>query len=159
MSEPRRIGEILHPALDRLEHSESGRAYGAWARATGAQVAGGARAKAFNRGVLTVECSSSVWAGELTYLSDQIMRRMRELTPDHPVERLRFMVARGRAKQVDEAPAPKQDKDEERPPAPDLGAARAQAQDVRDERLRAAILAALQRRASPPPRVPGDGAV
>ncbi len=91
--EPRRIGEIIAPALDRLAGSDQARAYGAWARAAGEQVSGGARPRNFSRGTLTVECSSSVWANELTYLSAEILRRMDEVTPGHPVKKLRFMVA------------------------------------------------------------------
>jgi Dna[CI] antecedent, DciA len=157
VSEPRRIGEILDPALARLQGSEQGRAYHAWARATGAQVAGGARAKAFSRGVLTVECGSSVWASELTYLSDQIMRRMQEMAPDHPVKRLRFMVARSPVRQEAEPAEAKPVERREAPAPPDFSGARAAARSVNDERLRAAILAALQ--APPEGSSPGPGTV
>ena len=54
----------------------------------------GTRPKAFRRGQLTVECASSVWANELTYLGPQILRRMDELAPGHPVKRFRFIVGR-----------------------------------------------------------------
>ena len=156
MTEPRRIGEVLYQALARLETSDQARAYGAWARAAGRQIASGARPKAFSRGVLTVECTSSVWANELTYLGDQLLRRMREVAPDHPVKRLRFMVGRGRPRQEDEAPAAKNSDRDERPAPPDLNEARAQAEGVRDERLRAAIQAALQTTAGDP-RGPSTG--
>jgi hypothetical protein len=91
---PRRLGEVITPALDRLAGGEEARAYRAWARAVGEPVASGTRPKAFRRGQLTVECASSVWANELTYLGPQILRRMDEVAPGHPVERFRFVVGR-----------------------------------------------------------------
>ena len=99
---PRRLGEIITPALDKLAAGEEARAYTAWARAVGAPVTGGTRPKAFRRGQLTVECASSVWANELTYLGPQILRRMDEVAPGHPVERFRFVV--GRLAAPEEAP-------------------------------------------------------
>ncbi len=91
---PRRLGDILTPALDRLAGGDEARAYAAWARAVGEPVSGGTRPKAFRRGQLTIECASSVWANELTYLGPQILRRMDEVAPGHPVERFRFIVGR-----------------------------------------------------------------
>ncbi len=105
--EPRKIGEILDPALARLDTSDQARAYGAWARAAGDAVAANARPRSFARGVLTVECASSIWAQELTYLGGQLLARMNELDPAHPVERFRFVtgVARARAEPPGGAPA------------------------------------------------------
>ncbi len=143
MTEPRRIGEILDPALARLGTSDQARAYVAWARASGDQIASGARPRSFRRGMLTVECSSSVWANELTLLSDQLLRRMREVVPDHPVRRLRFMVGGARPRQEDAPPAETNEAPDPRPARGDLDAARATAEGVRDERLRAAILSVL----------------
>ena len=91
---PRRLGDVITPALDRLAGGDEARAYLAWARAVGEPVSGGTRPKAFRRGQLTVECASSVWANELTYLGPQILRRMDEVAPGHPVERFRFVVGR-----------------------------------------------------------------
>jgi hypothetical protein len=136
--------------------TDQARAYAAWARASGEQVASGAHPRYFSRGVLTVECTSSVWANELTYLGGQILRRMDEVAPGHPVKRFRFVVERAVAKQEDEASPAKEDSRNERPAPPDLGGARAQAEGVRDERLRTAIEAALRASASESPRTPGD---
>jgi hypothetical protein len=91
---PRRLGDIITPALDRIAGGDEARAYSAWARAVGEPVSGGTRPKAFRRGQLTIECASSVWANELTYLGPQILRRMDEVAPGHPVERFRFIVGR-----------------------------------------------------------------
>jgi hypothetical protein len=88
------VGDVITPALDRLAGGDEARAYAAWARAVGEPVSDGTRPKAFRRGQLTVECASSVWANELTYLGPQILRRMDEVAPGHPVERFRFVVGR-----------------------------------------------------------------
>lgn len=171
---PRRLGDIITPALDRLAGGDEARAYAAWARAVGDPVAGGTRPKAFRRGQLTIECASSVWANELTYLGPQILRRMNELSPGHPVQRFRFVVGRlvaPRGEGLDGlAPAAedpvrrgsglstaKEDLQHEQPSPDEQDAARAQAEGVDDGRLRAAIEAALRRSSREPPTAPGSG--
>ena len=156
-SEPQRLGDILSAALGRMATSERGRAYAAWARAAGEQVASGARPRHFSRGVLTVECTSSVWSGELTYLGGQILRRMDEIAPGHPVKRFRFVIERAAPRQEEEPPATPGERRYERPAPPDLGGARAQAEGVRHERLRAAIEAALRAPSAKAPETHGDG--
>jgi predicted nucleic acid-binding Zn ribbon protein len=183
---PRRLGDIITPALGKLAGNDAARAYSAWSRAVGEPVTRGTRPKAFRRGQLTVECASSVWANELTYLGPQILRRMDEVAPGHPVERFRFVVGRlptaepaadgdpdERAGQGDErassqasepsagqesgASATKKMRRDQQP-APDVqDAARAQAEGVDDGRLRAAIEAALRRSSQEPPEAPGRG--
>jgi hypothetical protein len=162
---PRRLGDVISPALDRLAGSDEARAYAAWARAVGDPVSRGTRPRAFRRGQLTVECASSVWANELTYLGPQILRRMDEVAPGHPVQRFRFVVGRlpapepedsapGVAKQETVAPSAKEN-GRQQEAAPDTeAAARAQAEGVQDGRLRAAIQAALRRSSEEPPQAP-----
>lgn len=157
MTEPKRLGDILSSALGRLATSDRARAYAAWARAAGEQVASGARPRHFSRGVLTVECTSSVWANELTYLGGQILRRMEEVAPGHPVKRFRFVVERAVPRQEEEPTAAKEYSRCERSAPPDLGGAWAQAEGVRHERLRAAIEAALRASSAESPETPGDG--
>ena len=140
---PVRLGDILNPALDRLATTEQARAFTAWARACGDQVAGGAQPRHFGRGVLTVECSSSVWANELTYLSGQLLRRMDEVAPEHPVKRFRFVIARS-TRQEEEPHRPKTKAPPQRPAPADLQEAREQAEGVHDQRLREAIEVALR---------------
>jgi hypothetical protein len=156
-SEPKRLGDILSASLGRLATSDQARAYAAWVRAAGEQVASGARPRNFSRGVLTVECTSSVWANELTYLGGQILRRMDEVAPGHPVKRFRFMIERAAPRREVEPPATNEESRHERPARPDLGGARAQAEEVRDERLRAAIQAALRASSAESSGTPGDG--
>jgi hypothetical protein len=145
------------PALDRLATSEQARAYAAWARAAGDQVAAGAHPRGFARGVLTVECASSVWANELTYLGGRIIARMDELQPGHPVKRFRFVVARRDPRQEDEPAMTKRDTRDNRPAPGELSEARARAEGVRDQRLRAAIEAALRGSSVEPSGATGDG--
>jgi len=154
--EPRRLGDILAPALARIGTSDEARAFGAWARAAGDQVAAGARPRNFSRGVLTVECTSSVWANELTYLGGRILARMDEVAPGHPVRRFRFMVEREPLRQEEPPSAANDESRNRRPAPPDVEGARAQAEGVRDERLRAAIEAALRRSSEESSRTPGD---
>jgi hypothetical protein len=154
--DPKRLGDILSTALGRLATSDQARAYAAWSRAAGEQVASGARPRHFCRGVLTVECTSAVWANELTYLGGQILRRMDEVAPGHPVKRFRFVIERRVPRQEEQPPAAKEDQRHERPAPADLGGARAQAGGVRDERLRAAIEAALRASSAESPETPGD---
>jgi hypothetical protein len=178
---PRRVGEIISSSLDRLAGGDEARAYSAWARAVGDPVTAGTRPKAFRRGQLTVECASSVWANELTYLGPQILRRMDEVAPGHPVKRFRFVVGRLPAApradedatqtQVDspgeektrpseqgsDARATKENRQHERPAVDVQDAVRARAEGVDDGRLRAAIEAALRRSSQEPPGAPGRG--
>ena len=165
MGEPRKIGEILNPALARLDTTDQARAYGLWARAAGDAVAANARPRSFARGVLTVECASSMWAQELTYLGGHLLARMSELDPAHPVQRLRFVArhspvpppeppgaplprpssepATGPSTQEDEPAVSKKSRRDGTIDRADLAAAEAGAREVGDERLREAIRAAL----------------
>jgi hypothetical protein len=158
-SEPKRLGDILSAALGRMATSERGRAYAAWAHAAGEQVASGARPRHYSRGVLTVECTSSVWANELTYLGGQILTRMDEIAPGHPVTRFRFVIERAAPRLQEEPLAAQKELLNERPAPPDLDRARAQAEGVRDERLRAAIEAALRASPTESPKTPGDSPI
>jgi hypothetical protein len=143
-SRPRRLGEILAPTVGRLTSSDDARAYALWARAAGEQVAHTTTVRAFSRGVLTVECESSVWANELSYLSGDILARMGEMDPGNPVRKLRFRVRRAPDAQ-EETPATAKSSERGASLQPeDVSAAREAAEGVTDERLRAAIQAALR---------------
>ena len=44
-------------------------------------------------GIVTVRCSSAVWAAELTMMSRQLLERLNEArTPDRQVREIRFVV-------------------------------------------------------------------
>jgi predicted nucleic acid-binding Zn ribbon protein len=89
-----RLGDILSGALGRVAGSDEGRAYRAWPRAAGHDVIAVTRPRRLLRGVLTVECESSTWANELTYLAPAILERLHADDPDTPVTGLRFVVGR-----------------------------------------------------------------
>lgn len=143
-SRPRSLGEILAPAVSRLTSSDEARAYALWARAAGEQVAQTTTVRAFSRGVLTVECESSVWANELSYLSREILARMSGIDPGNPVRKLRFRVRRGVVAQEETPAVAKNSQRGESLRTEDVSAAREAAEGVADERLRAAIEAALR---------------
>jgi len=44
-----------------------------------------------------VECESSVWAQELTFLSGELLAKMAAADPSTPVKRLRFITRGGRS--------------------------------------------------------------
>jgi predicted nucleic acid-binding Zn ribbon protein len=107
MPEPRKIGDIVSQALDRLVGSDEARAFQLWHRAAGAQVASVTQPIRFARGTLTVVCESSVWTNELTYLGGTLLERLRALDPSCPVERLRFVTGKGPRQQGNEPLAAK----------------------------------------------------
>ena len=94
MAEFTRLGDILSAALSRVAGSDEARAYRAWARAAGGDVVAVTRPRRLARGVLTVECESSTWANELTYLTPVILERLRADDPATSVKGLRFVVGR-----------------------------------------------------------------
>ena len=103
MAEFSRLGDILNAALGRVADSDEGRAYRGWARAAGDEVVAVTRPRRLSRGVLTVECESSTWSNELTYLTPVILERLRADDPTTPVAGLRFVVGRPhRAADADE---------------------------------------------------------
>ena len=159
--EPKKLSEILDPALGRLTTSDQARAYGAWARAAGDTVAANARPRSFARGVLTVECASSIWAQELTYLGGRLLERMGEVDPGHPVERFRFVTRRSPPPPLcrEDKAAPAANKPEcEAAIAPaTIEAARRAAEGVGDEHLRRAITVALEAVSAQPAKGPPDG--
>ena len=142
---PRPLSEILDPTLQRLATSDQARAFGAWARASGAPLSSCAAPSRFFNGVLTVECASSIWANELTYLSGEILARMDEVAPGQPVKRLRFVVERVmRSSEDSEGPETPPKGRVERLSEEALEGARAMAAEVRDPHLREAIEAVLR---------------
>jgi len=94
MGEFSRLGDILGDALKRVAGSDEARAYQAWARAAGGDVVAVTRPRRLSRGVLTVECESSAWASELTYLTPVILERLRTDDPQTPIKALRFVTGR-----------------------------------------------------------------
>jgi hypothetical protein len=61
-----------------------------WAEAVGHRIAERARPLGLEHGVLTIRAATSVWANELSFLSDELLARLRERGVD--VKELRFRV-------------------------------------------------------------------
>lgn len=124
----------VYPAPDQLE---AAKAFAWWSRSVPPRILEHARPVRISRGVLIVHVSSSVWANELHYLSDDLLARLREAAPTSRIEKIRFQVGPLPDIPKRRAPAP-------RPPEPvrlaalpeDLGRALSR---VEDDALRKAI--------------------
>lgn len=79
----------VYPAPDQLE---AAKAFSWWSRSVPPRIVEHARPVRLSRGVLTVHVSSSVWANELHYLSDDLLTRLREAAPTSGIEKIRFQV-------------------------------------------------------------------
>ncbi len=95
------VGKVLksvYPAPDQLE---AAKVFAWWGRSVPPRILEHARPVRLSRGVLVVHVSSSVWANELHYLTDDLLTRLREHTPATPIEKIRvipvtiFMLALG----------------------------------------------------------------
>jgi len=79
----------VYPAPDQLE---AARAFAWWTRSVPPRIVENARPVRLSGGVLLVHVRSSVWANELSYLTDDLLKRLREHAPMSRVERIRFQV-------------------------------------------------------------------
>ena len=143
MPEPRRLGDVLAGTLKGVTSGDQARAYSAWLRAVGPEVAAATRPRRFARGQLTVGCESSVWANELTYLTAIILEKMAVIDPDHPVKRLRFEAVGPSPGQGSEAPASNLQWGRRKLTDTELDEALRRAAELGDEGLGAAVRAAL----------------
>jgi hypothetical protein len=124
----------VYPAPDQLE---AAKAFSWWSRSVPQRILAHARPVRLSGGVLLVHVSSSVWANELHYLSEDLLSRLREAAPSSRIERIRFQV--GPLPNI-----PARPKSTPRPPEPvrlaalpeDLGRALSR---VEDDGLRKAI--------------------
>ena len=97
MSDARALGDILARRFDALEGSDQVRAYRGWHAVARGHLAAVTTPGRLRGGTLTVECESSVWATELSYMAPDLLARLRSVDPQTPVERLRFMARQSRA--------------------------------------------------------------
>ena len=79
----------VYPAPDQLE---AAKAFSWWSRSVPPRILAHARPVRLSRGVLIVHVSSSVWANELHYLSDDLLTRLRKAAPTSGIEKIRFQV-------------------------------------------------------------------
>ncbi len=144
MADLRRLGDILQPAAQRLGAGEEALAYSLWQHAAGAQVNAVTKLRRFARGTLTIECESSVWSSELTYLGEAILQRMSVLNAGNPVTKLRFVTRTTPARQVEEPPTANTQERWRKLAPHQASEAATCAEALRDEKLRAAVRAALE---------------
>lgn len=124
----------VYPAPDQLE---AAKVFAWWSRSVPPRILEHARPVRLSRGVLIVHVSSSVWANELHYLTDDLLTRIREAAPTTGIDKIRFQV--GPLPDI-----PKRDQAEPPPPEPvrlaslpeELGRALSR---VEDDELRRAI--------------------
>jgi hypothetical protein len=79
----------VYPAPDQLE---AAKVFSWWSRSVPPRILEHARPVRLSRGVLIVNVSSSVWANELHYLTDDLLARLREAAPTNGIEKIRFQV-------------------------------------------------------------------
>ncbi len=79
----------VYPAPDQLE---TAKVFAWWSRSVPPRILKHARPVRLSRGVLIVHVSSSVWANELHYLSDDLLTRVRKATPGSGIKKIRFQV-------------------------------------------------------------------
>lgn len=88
-----RLGEVLEPALKKLEISQKTRASMVlflWPRIAGEKISRNARAERVRGKTLFVKTRTSSWATELTFLKVEIMRKIREAVGGELIEDIRF---------------------------------------------------------------------
>ena len=79
----------VYPAPDQYE---AAKVFAWWSRSVPPRIIEHARPVRLTRGVLIVHVSSSVWANELHYLTDDLLARLREHAPSSRIEKIRFQV-------------------------------------------------------------------
>lgn len=79
----------VYPAPNQLE---AAKVFSWWSRSVPSRIVEHARPVRLSRGVLVVHVSSSVWANELHYLSNDLLERIQAAAPSSSVRRIRFQV-------------------------------------------------------------------
>jgi hypothetical protein len=79
----------VYPAPDQYE---TAKVFAWWSRSVPPRILEHARPVRLTRGVLVVHVSSSVWANELHYLTDDLLARLRQHAPTAGIQRIRFQV-------------------------------------------------------------------
>ncbi len=79
----------VYPAPDQYE---AAKVFAWWSRSVPPRIVENARPVRLSRGVLIVHVTSSVWANELHYLTDDLLSRLREHAPEARIEKIRFQV-------------------------------------------------------------------
>ena len=80
-SAPKKLRDILDPFARRVgmdAGAATGRVWSEWPSIVGPDIADHAEPTSLRRGVLRIRTDSPVWATELTYLSEEIRRRVND---------------------------------------------------------------------------------
>jgi len=86
------IAKLLRGVYPAPDQYETARVFAWWSRSVPPRIVEHARPVRLTRGVLIVHVSSSVWANELHYLTDDLLARLREHAPESRIEKIRFQV-------------------------------------------------------------------
>ncbi len=91
---PRPLAEALPGLKERLApRTVLAEVQEGWAAAAGAEIARHSEPSSEKGGVVTVRCSSGVWAAELSMMSRQLLERLNEARgADRQVHEIRFVV-------------------------------------------------------------------
>ena len=84
-----KVLKSVYPAPDQLE---AAKVFAWWGRSVPPRILEHARPVRLSRGILIVHVTSSVWANELHYLTNDLLTRLREHAPNTPIEKIRFQV-------------------------------------------------------------------
>ena len=96
---PKKLREILDPLARRVGMDAgvaTGRVWSQWGGIVGPDIAEHAEPTSLRRGVLRVRTDSPVWATELTYLSEEIRRRVNESLGRDEVTAVKIWTAPGK---------------------------------------------------------------
>ena len=86
------VAKLLKGVYPAPNQYEAAKVFAWWSRSVPPRIVEHARPVKLTRGVLIVHVSSSVWANELHYLTDDLLTRLREHAPESRIERIRFQV-------------------------------------------------------------------
>jgi predicted nucleic acid-binding Zn ribbon protein len=91
---PRPAGSALRSALERAApKTPLASLQSVWAELVGERIAAVASPVSERGGVVTVDCSDSVWAQELDLMQAQLLERLRERLGERAPQSLRFRVS------------------------------------------------------------------
>jgi predicted nucleic acid-binding Zn ribbon protein len=99
LRDPARISELLEPQARRIGMDSGvlvGRVWASWPHIVGPEVAAHAEPTSLRKGVLRVRADSPAWSTELSYLADELRRRINEAVAHDLVEEVRVWSGPGR---------------------------------------------------------------
>lgn len=104
---PKKLRDILDPLARRVgmdAGAATGRVWSQWGGIVGPDIAEHAEPTSLRRGVLRVRTDSPVWATELTYLSEEIRRRVNESLGRDEVTAVKIWTAPGKLQRATTSP-------------------------------------------------------